>query len=133
MVYDTETRELTMARAGHDPALVLEPDSQEVHRYESGGMAVGLVDSELFDQIIDTTTITLDPGTLVLIYTDGITEAMDSNKQEWGLEPLSRALMAGRDRTPNQVSDIVRERVLRFVGEMPQYDDMTLMVLKAGD
>lgn len=130
MIYDMDTRELKMARAGHDPALILEPQSEEVHHYESGGMAVGLVDTELFDDIIETRTVTLKPGTVVLIYTDGITEAMDSNKEEWGVEPLSRALLAGRGRTPSQISDVVRQRVLRFVGEMPQYDDMTLMVLK---
>lgn len=130
MIYDTETRELSMARAGHDPALILEPEAQEVHRYESGGMAVGLVEPELFDNIIDTKTITLEPESVVVVYTDGITEAMNNRNEEWGLDPLSRAIIAGKTRTPSQISEIVRERVLRFVGEMPQYDDMTLMVLK---
>ncbi|MDF3127736.1 SpoIIE family protein phosphatase [Kiritimatiellaeota bacterium B1221] len=130
MVYDTETRELAMARAGHDPAMILSPGQTEVLRKESGGMAVGLVDAELFDQLIETVKITLDPGSVVLVYTDGITEAMNAKHAEWGLEPLSRAMVAGRERSPAQISDIVRERVLRFVGQMPQYDDMTLMVFK---
>jgi phosphoserine phosphatase RsbU/P len=130
MIYDTETRELSMARAGHDPALILEAGANEVLRKESGGIAVGMVDPELFDHMIETLRVTLSPGTSVLVYTDGITEAMNHNQEEWGLEPLCRAMIAGRDRSPGQICDIVRERVLRFMGDMPQYDDMTLMVLK---
>ncbi len=133
MVYDTETRELAMARAGHDPAMILSPGHNEVLRKESGGMAVGLVDAELFDQLIETVRITLDPGSVVMVYTDGITEAMNAKHEEWGLEPLARAMAAGRERSPAQISDIVRERVLRFVGQMPQYDDMTLMVIKVDE
>ena len=130
MIYDTETRELSMARAGHDPALILEAGANEVLRKESGGIAVGMVDPELFDHMIETLRVTLSPGTSVLVYTDGITEAMNHNQEEWGLEPLCRAMIAGRDRSPGQICGIVRERVLRFMGDMPQYDDMTLMVLK---
>lgn len=133
MVYDTETRELAMARAGHDPALILSADAEEVVRKDSGGMAVGMVDPEFFDTVIETIRITLEPGTTVMVYTDGITEAMNRNQDEWGLEPLCRALIAGRDRSPSQICDIVRERVLRFVGDAPQYDDMTMMVLKVDE
>jgi len=133
MIYDTETRELTMARAGHDPALILPPDSEEVLRLDGGGMAVGMVDSELFDTLIENTSIVLEPGTMVMLYTDGITEAMNTSKEEWGLEALARTMIAGRDLTPSKMSGFVTERVLRFVGEMPQYDDMTLMVLKVAE
>ncbi|WFB35149.1 SpoIIE family protein phosphatase [Kiritimatiellota bacterium B12222] len=133
MIYDSETRELAMARAGHDPALILSPDSTSVQRVESRGTAVGLVQPILFDQIIETTRVTLDQGTSVIIYTDGITEAMNDKNEEWGVEPLMRAMIAGREQRPSQISNIVRERVLRFVGDVPQYDDMTLMVLKVDD
>jgi sigma-B regulation protein RsbU (phosphoserine phosphatase) len=132
MVYNTETRELAMARAGHDPALVLYPD-KEVKRIDSGGMGIGLVKGDLFGSIIETVRITLDPGTVILVYTDGITEAMNEKQQEWGLEPLFRTLKAGRTYTPSHISEMVQERVLRFVGEAPQYDDMTLMVLKVNE
>ncbi|MGA0334163.1 MAG: PP2C family protein-serine/threonine phosphatase [Kiritimatiellia bacterium] len=130
MVYDRETRELKMARAGHDPALILPPDSQEVLRVDSGGMAVGMVDAELFDQLIENTSLILEPGSLVMLYTDGITEAMNAAHEEWGLEALARTMVSGRDLSPSKISGFVTERVLRFVGQEPQYDDMTLMVIK---
>lgn len=130
MVYDTRTRELAMARAGHDPCLVLQPDEQEVRRENGGGMAIGLVDSETFDDVIETRTVLLRPGALVLGYTDGITEAMNTSGEEWGVKPLTRILLSGKTLSPQQISQNIRDRVLRFVGDMPQYDDMTLMVIK---
>jgi len=133
MVYDTETRELAMARAGHDPPLILQPGSKEVGRDAGGGMAIGLVSSEMFDDVIETRTVTLEPGALLLVYTDGITEAMNAAGEEWGVEPLTRILLSSRTLSPQQISANVRERVVRFVGDVPQYDDMTLMVLKVRD
>jgi sigma-B regulation protein RsbU (phosphoserine phosphatase) len=130
MVYDTETRELAMARAGHDPAMVVQPGNNQVLRDFSGGMAIGLVDSETFDEIIETVRVTLQPGSWVLSYTDGITEAMNKEGEEWGIIPLTRILLSGRTLSPHQISMNVQERVLRFVGGMPQYDDMTLLVFK---
>ncbi|MDA3873723.1 MAG: SpoIIE family protein phosphatase [Kiritimatiellae bacterium] len=133
MVYNTETRELAMARAGHDPALLLLPGEENVKRMDSGGMGIGLVEGDLFGELIETVHVTLEPGAVVMVYTDGITEAMNSQQEEWGLEPLKRALQSSRKYSPTQISERVQERVLRFAGDTPQYDDMTLMVLKVDD
>jgi len=130
MVYNTETRELTMARAGHDPALLLRAGQSQVERESSGGMGIGLTEGELFGELIETVSVTLEPGSLVVVYTDGITEAMNEQREEWGLEPLCKALLASRNLSPPEISEAVQERVLRFAGDVPQYDDMTLMVLK---
>lgn len=133
MVYNTETRELAMARAGHDPALLLFPGEENVKRMESGGMGIGLVEGDLFGEVIETVRVTLEPGAAVMVYTDGITEAMNTKQEEWGLEPLKRAFLTSRKYSPMQISERVQERVLRFVGKAPQYDDMTLMVLKVDE
>lgn len=130
MVYDTRTRQLSMARAGHDPAFLLHPGADHVETRESGGMAIGLVDGDLFGEVIETITVELQPGTTVLVYTDGITEAMNASEQEWGKEPLARALAESRTQSPEGICHVIRERILRFVGETPQSDDMTLLVLK---
>jgi sigma-B regulation protein RsbU (phosphoserine phosphatase) len=130
MVYDKHTRELALARAGHDPPLILLPDGSSVLRESSGGMAVGLIDPETFDQVIETTRITLLPGSLVLAYTDGITEAQNASGDEWGVPALTRVLLSSRTLTPHQICENIQERVLRFTGDQPQYDDMTLFALK---
>ena len=130
MVYDTRTRELSMARAGHDPAFILQPDEDQVQTMESSGLAIGLVEGSLFGEVIETVSVILKPGSTVLVYTDGITEAMNSEGQEWGKEPLARALVENGRQPPDVICQHIRERVLRFVGETPQSDDMTLLIMK---
>ncbi len=130
MVYNHRTREIAFARAGHDPALVLLPGEHTLHRDFGPGMAIGMADADTFDTLIETTRMTLPPGTLVLAYTDGITEAQNEKGEEWGLAPLNRLLLSSRSLSPRQLCDNIRERVLRFTGEQDQYDDMTLLALK---
>jgi sigma-B regulation protein RsbU (phosphoserine phosphatase) len=130
MVFDTETCELSMARAGHDPAFLLYPDEPHVQTMESSGMAIGLVEGDLFGETIETVTVKLEPGATVLVYTDGITEAMNESGEEWGKEPLARALVDSRERSPEGMCREIREQVLTFVGDTPQSDDMTLLILK---
>jgi sigma-B regulation protein RsbU (phosphoserine phosphatase) len=130
MVYDTQTRELAMARAGHDPAFILHPEEEQVQTIESGGLAIGLVEGDLFKETIETVRIVLEPGATVLVYTDGITEAMNESEREWGKEPLARALVDSRDESPEVMCRVIRERVMTFVGETPQSDDMTLLIMK---
>jgi len=131
MVYNHHTRELNVARAGHDPLMMLPKDSATVLREMSGGIAIGMLEPDIFDDIIESHSLTLKPGTLAVAYTDGITEAMNSQGEEWGTHPLEDCMITSRDIPLEQFCMTVRERVLRFAGSAPQYDDMTLMVIRA--
>ncbi len=130
MVFNIHSRELAIARAGHDPPLVLAASSQTVTRDFSGGLAVGLVDADTFDTVIETTRTTLEPGSWVLVYTDGITEAMNNDGDEWGVPLLTRALISGRHQNARLMCENIKDRVLRFTGDAPQYDDMTLLAMR---
>ncbi|MCC5850643.1 MAG: SpoIIE family protein phosphatase [Verrucomicrobia bacterium] len=130
MVYDMESRELSIARAGHDPPIILPANANQVTREFSGGLAIGLVDADTFDETIESTTIKLEPGSWVVAYTDGITEAMNAEGEEWGVTPLTRAVIGSRTLNAKQMCQTIEDRVTRFVGDAQQYDDITLMVLK---
>jgi len=130
MVYNIHSRELAIARAGHDPPIVLPASEQTVRREFSGGLAVGLVDADTFDAIIETSRMILEPGSWVLAYTDGITEAMNNEDEEWGVPLLTRALVSSRHQNARQLCANIQERVLRFTGDAPQYDDMTLLAMR---
>lgn len=130
MVYNIHSRELFIARAGHDPPVVLQAGAQTVQRDIGGGLAIGLVDADTFDEAIETTRIVLEPGSWVVAYTDGITEAMNTAGEEWGVTPLTRVILSSRTLGSRQMCENIRDRVLRFTGEAPQYDDMTLLVMK---
>lgn len=130
MVYNVHSRELAIARAGHDPPILLQPGAQTVVREFGGGLAIGLVDADTFDATIETTRMVLEPGAWVVAYTDGITEAMNSAGEEWGVVPLTRVMISNRTLNAHQMCANIRERVLRFTGDAPQYDDMTLMAFR---
>jgi len=97
---------------------------------DSPGIAIGLADASIFDEAIGEVTVPLNPGDVVVAYTDGITEAMNPAGAEWGLEAfldtISRAAAGGAA----NVLDHVRQRQTRFVGNQPQYDDTTLVALR---
>jgi len=130
LVYDEVSRELRVARAGHEPPILRRADSAAPFvRIESDGVAVGVAEPGVFDAALTETAVTLAPGDTVVLYTDGITEAQNAQGEEWGLDRLLAAL---RDAPPGAEPTLahVRERLMTFVGNSPPYDDMTLSVMK---
>ena len=130
-VIDLEAGTLTCARAGHTPLIVVSNGLSEV--IVPQGMVLGLRipgASERFDELLEEHTQPIHPGDVVILYTDGITEAMNERGDLFGDAALAEvvahhhALDAGG----------IRERVLRevraFVGQAEPHDDMTLIVLK---
>jgi sigma-B regulation protein RsbU (phosphoserine phosphatase) len=75
-------------------------------------------------------TFELHSGDLLAIYSDGVTEANDAAEQEYSLERFIAALKANRDRAAGEIVDTVIQEIDDFVGEAPQFDDITLMVMK---
>jgi len=130
MVLDLETHVLNFARAGHEPPLLMKNGAIRLEPLMTAGMAIGLVDTDTFAEVIETGTIQLEPGDVIVTYTDGITEAMDTAGNEWGLDNLEEAIHQYCQLSAQELLDRIRQRVLRFIGERRQYDDMTMLVLK---
>jgi sigma-B regulation protein RsbU (phosphoserine phosphatase) len=128
MVLDLETRTLTLARAGHEEALVVRAD-RTLDLTGSGGTAIGLLDPDTFDRLIGEISIILKPGDTVVAYTDGITEAMNAAREEWGMQALQDTCAHAAAGGAHVLLNNVRQRLQRFVGDRPQYDDMTLLAL----
>jgi len=128
MVLHLDTRKLVVARAGHEKPLIVRAD-RTIEFIESNGTAIGLVDPDLFDQLIDETSVYLQPGDVLVGYTDGITEAMNNAKEEWGMNSFMDACSLAATEGANSLLNNVRQRIQRFVSDYPQYDDMTLLAL----
>lgn len=124
-VYDGKTRKLTYTNAGHLPP-VLFREGQEV-RLRTGGTVVGLFTSVGFEE----EEIQMEPGDVLLAYTDGITEPENTYGEEFGeervLEVARRALAA----TPELLVDEIYRSVSDWTGSPELQDDMTLIVAKA--
>ena len=128
MVLHLESRKLVVARAGHEKPLVVRND-RTIEFIESNGTAIGLVPPELFDALLNEQEIYLQPGDVVVAYTDGITEAMNSAKEEWGMNAFVETCSLSSSEGAHSLLNNVRQRIQRFVSDYPQYDDMTLLAL----
>jgi sigma-B regulation protein RsbU (phosphoserine phosphatase) len=130
-VIDLEQRTLTAARAGHTPILIVSGGRSEV--VTPDGMVLGLRlpgASERFEAVLAEHTQPLLPGDVIVLYTDGITEAMDATGELFGDAALARLVAAQHDRDAAGIRERVVRDVRAFVGEAEPHDDMTMVVLK---
>ena len=130
MVLNLDTHLLSYARAGHEAPIIVRNNSAHAEQTETAGIAIGLVDAAVFDSAIETRNLALHPGDLVVTYTDGITEAMNSENEEWGVEALVQSVEKNAQEPVGTLLNQIRREVLAFVGSNRQSDDMTMLALK---
>ncbi|PYQ82018.1 MAG: hypothetical protein DMG03_18600, partial [Acidobacteria bacterium] len=137
-ILDLRTRTMTYARAGHTPLIYVPGPGLEARRAKilaPDGLVLGLkIDKgETFERLLQEDTILLHDGDLFVFFTDGISEAMNARDDCFGENRLGQ-LAETHAHLP---SDELRERVLReisaFVGDAPQHDDMTMILLKVDE
>ncbi len=128
-VYDPSSRELTYANGGHNSPLVVHPDGTSALLPLTDGIALGIAPDLSYKQ----NTVTLSPGDSVIFYTDGVTEAMNSEEEEFGLDPLSEFFRTNPPENPEETTAAVFDAVNAFAGEMAQSDDITCLVLHCNE
>ena len=128
-VYDPSSRELTYASGGHDSPLVVHADGTSTLLPLTDGIALGVVSDIEYRQ----NTVTLSPGDTVVFYTDGVTEAMNGEEEQFGLDPLSEFFRTNPPRDPEETTAAIFEAVNAFAGETPQSDDITCLVLHCNE
>jgi sigma-B regulation protein RsbU (phosphoserine phosphatase) len=134
-IVDLVAGTFTYARAGHCP-LLFAPGPQAPDRtprlVAPEGMVLGLdlSDSGMFARLLEEDVLTLAPGDVVLLFTDGVTEAMNSRQEYFGEARLMAALEATRDQPLATLKDGLMRRLRAFVGEAEQHDDMTMVLLR---
>ena len=126
---DVPPRTLTYVNAGHNPPMLFRAPAEggDVVRLDAGGMAIGLIEDCLYQQ----GTITLAPGDVLVAYTDGVSEAMNTDNEEWGEERFMEVIAPRRDIPARPLIDVLMNSADAFVAGAPQHDDMTLLVVRA--
>ena len=127
ILVDTKLRVLTYSGAAHPGILIAHPGSL-VEEIEQNGLMIGPFSFALYEN----TTVQLGTGDLVVIYTDGITEAANHVDEDFGAERLRTALTANGGRRANQIADALMEAVTRW-SPGPQQDDRTLVIIDVMD
>jgi sigma-B regulation protein RsbU (phosphoserine phosphatase) len=129
MLVDPVGKRVHYIRAGHNPALTVTASGQW-HLYERGGdPPVGLFPHVRFLREI----ASVEPGSVVVIYTDGVNEAENAAHEQFGVERLADLVVGSRMLSATQIHGRIRSALKDFVGDEPIHDDSTLMVLKFPD
>ncbi|MEW5974568.1 MAG: SpoIIE family protein phosphatase [Acidobacteriota bacterium] len=152
-LYDDDHRTLTYVNAGHNPPILYRPSlrtfgasgrlpapshspastalqtarSDPFLRLETGGTVIGLLPDSSYRQ----ETVQMLSGDILLIFSDGVSEAMDENRVEFGEERLASTLAAHSSLSAKDLQSKILAEIDRFAGEAPQHDDLTLVVAKA--
>lgn len=129
-ILDMRALTLTVARAGHNPALIVHHTHQAPRLLQPAGIALGLERGPLFDSVIREEVIPLQDDDLVVFYTDGFTEAMNGDSEEFGEERLAEVVLASRTGSAMETVESVCDAVRTYVADAPQHDDMTMVVIR---
>jgi serine phosphatase RsbU (regulator of sigma subunit) len=128
---DPNTCEMRCVRAGHHPALLINMEKEAmVRRLGKSGMAIGLSQGAIFSQTLREERFTLQPGDVLLQYTDGLVEAMGSDERQYGEARLCASILTYLELAPQQLVDGIAADVSRWANG-PVGDDLTILTLAA--
>jgi len=123
--YDQQTRQLTYSNAGHLPPIVICANGS-THLLDTGGTVVGLFGDMAYPE----GRVTLNPGDIVVAYSDGITEP-ENDFGDFGEERLTQIVQENRDLPLPRISDAILNAVTDWIGGEEQPDDMTIVLARA--
>ena len=124
--YDTSTHQLSFANAGHPPPLLLSPFQSECRQLDAEGMILGVRKNLVFEE----KTTTLVKGDLILLYTDGLTEAENPDGDFFGIERVSDIFIQYAEQPPESIIDALLRHLKQFCQSESFNDDITLMIFK---
>ena len=130
LILDHKNNHVTLSRGGHDAPLLYRAASGEVEVLKPPGMALGIDSGDVFDRITGDLSVPLERDDCLLLYTDGVTEALDAHGNEFGPERMIRSLRASAREGAQGVINRLTADVRHFVGGHPQHDDITLIVVR---
>ena len=122
-ILDLKTGLLKFVNAGHNPPLVRQADGEFAYLKARSGMVLAGMDGIKYRQ----NELQLTPGDQIFLYTDGVTEATDKNNQLYGEERLLETVNQNMVKNTQLLCEAVKDDVDQFVGEAPQFDDITMM------
>jgi phosphoserine phosphatase RsbU/P len=129
-ILDERTGSLTLARAGHDPALWYRRDKGVVETVRPPGLAIGVDEGAVFDRVTKDMVVEVGPGDCVLFHTDGVREAVGPDEEEFGLERLSEVFLDAAPLGAEMVLMRIQDELRRFTSDGPQMDDITLVAIE---
>ncbi len=125
-VLDPLRHELIFANAGHNPPLLLSAADGVIRLLRRHGLLLGVLGLATYTD----DCVSLAPGDVLVIYTDGVIDALDESENSFDLARLQDVVRTQRSATAAQIADAIKMAVREFVGSTPQFDDLTFIVVK---
>jgi hypothetical protein len=129
-IIDLEKQTFHFARAGHNPILRLNSDNGSVKKLQPKGIGIGLTKTDSFDKNIEEVELNLIKDDVLVLYTDGIVEALNENKKFYGEHRLNNILLRNKERSAADILQEVSHDVRSYIGDAKQHDDMTMVIIK---
>ena len=126
-VVDLETGLIIASNAGHDDPAVYAKESNKFELFkEKHGIIVGAMEDAKYSNY----EIKLEKGDKLFLYTDGVTEATNSNNELFKFDRMLEALNKSKNKSPKEIISDVKHAVDRFAGDAPQFDDITMLLFE---
>lgn len=129
-ILEADKRKFTFARAGHNPMLVVRSNG-DTEWLKPDGVGIGVTNGDNFLKCTQEASLNLKEGDVVILYTDGITEMLNSGNHFYGEDRLERLVKGVRKASSEKILEIIVDDVNEFKGMARQHDDMTLVIIKA--
>jgi phosphoserine phosphatase RsbU/P len=130
LILDHQRDGVTLARAGHDAPLLYKRQSQTVTPIKSPGMVVGIDSGNVFDRLTADFAVPLERDDCLVLYTDGVTEALNSDGDEFGIDRMIQSVRASATDGAQTIVKRIIEDVRNFTDSFPQNDDITLIAIR---
>ena len=125
-ILEISTGKLITANAGHEYPAVKQPGGSFELTKAKHGLVIGAMEGIRYREF----EMILEPGAKLFVYTDGVPEATDAHEELFGDDRMIAALKEAEQGTPQEIMENVNRRVQEFVGNAPQFDDLTMLCLE---
>jgi sigma-B regulation protein RsbU (phosphoserine phosphatase) len=128
LLWNADERKLRYTAAGHEHLLVFRHKTGQVDKIKAGGVACGVLEKAsalMKEQVLD-----MVPGDHLVLYTDGVTEAMDVKNQQFGMDRVLEHIRAHGRQSPRVLIETLVKAIIDFRGTAPPHDDITLVALR---
>ena len=129
-IVDTASKKVHYARAGHCPLLYYSVEKGRAEYFKDKGIALGMVKNRSYSNFIEANEFSYHSGDIMVLYTDGVTEAKNDRGDEFGYDRLAEVLLEVRDLAPKQIQEHLIRRLYEFSGTSNINDDYTTMIVK---
>ena len=130
LTIDGPNGHIRLARAGHDAPILFRSGTGTIEKIKPPGVALGIDEGEVFERVTKDLDLTLESGDCLLLYTDGVCEAVDKDDNEFGAERLEKEFIKSAPMGAEVVVESVKKAVSDFAGDEPQMDDITMIALE---